>query len=107
VGMPLAEALAGFEIGLAEARALMDDWERESLGAEWDGCRAGLEEAARRAEEFRLQGSPARYEELYGTLADLMEPLEVFAAAAARFRDLDARPPNYPSMGRGGWSSTS
>jgi hypothetical protein len=86
-GRPLAEALAGFEVLLAEARESMPAWRVDSVGAEWAACLAAVDEAAKRAERLRLDQTPRGYEELYGTLADILEPLDAFARAQDRFVD--------------------
>ncbi len=85
-GVPLAEALAGFEAGLAEARAAMSGWRHPPVEDVWSACDEGLAEAARRAERLRLEGSPGAYEELVADLDDLMAPLASFAAAVAAIR---------------------
>lgn len=87
-GVPLAEALAGFEQGLREAYASMPSWRRPQVMEAWTACRLSLEEAGRRAERFRLADPPEGYEQLYGELGDLMEPLDAFADAFDRFREL-------------------
>jgi hypothetical protein len=87
-GIPLAEALAAFEQGLDEAAASMSPWRRPEVIEAWDACMMGLEEAGRRAERLRLGDPPEGYEQLYGELEDLMEPLDAFAGAFERFRKL-------------------
>lgn len=87
-GLPLAEAIMGFESGLREARGRMAGWRGRSVVAEWDRCRWALEEAGRRAERLRLGAAPDGYEQLYGALGDLIEPLDAFALARERFREL-------------------
>jgi hypothetical protein len=87
-GAPLAEALAGFEEGLDEASSLMAGWREEQVLPEWEVCASALHESALRAEHLRLVLTPEGYEQLYGTLGDLIEPLEAFALALARFRQL-------------------
>ncbi len=90
-GAPLAEALAGFEHHLAEADTAMAGWQVEPVRTQWLGCRRGLDEARRRAEHLRMEGSPETYEELAGALADLIEPLDQpFVDATLRLRDLGA-----------------
>jgi hypothetical protein len=84
-GMPLAGALAAFEEGLGQARASMQEWRRPEVDAEWSACTEGLEEAARRAEELRLGQTVDGYEQLYGRLAELMDPLDAFGVALDRF----------------------
>jgi hypothetical protein len=89
-GVPLAEALAGFEEALAQAAASMADWRTSSLEDVWLSCSEGLGEAARRAEGLRAGEAPEGYEGLYGVLGDLMAPLEAFATALEAFRALGA-----------------
>jgi hypothetical protein len=86
-GAPLAEALAGFEVRLAEAEGTMGAWRAPDVEAAWGSCRDGLNEARRRAEAFRLsEPSPEIYEHLIAALEDLMDPLEPFEVAASAFR---------------------
>lgn len=87
-GVPLAEAIMGFEAGLLAARERMAGWRKQSVSSEWDECRLALEEAGRRAERLRLGAEPGGYEQLYGALGDLLEPLEAFARARDRFQEL-------------------
>jgi hypothetical protein len=87
-GIPLAEALSGFEEGLREAARRMAEWREVEVEEVWGACSAAVEESARRAERLRLGEAPEGYEQLYGSLADLMDPLEPFAAALRRFRSL-------------------
>jgi len=87
-GLAPAEALAGFEAGLLDARREMDGWRAADLEMDWERCSIGLEEASRRAEHLRLKASPEGYEQLYGTLADLLDPLEAFVLALERFDEL-------------------
>lgn len=87
-GAPLAAALASFEAGLQQARSDMGGWSGPPTEHEWRRCGEALDEALRRAERLRLEASPASYEELYGMLGDIMEPLDVFALAERRLRGL-------------------
>ena len=87
-GTPLAEALSGFEVGLRAAAGAMADWRVAELDDAWAACSAGLDESLRRAERLRLGEAPDGYEQLYGSLADLMDPLESFALALQRFRSV-------------------
>ena len=89
-GTPLAEALAGFEEGLREAEGEMPQWRVLEVEDAWLLCLEALEESGRRAARLRLGDVPDGYEQLYGSLGDLMEPLEAFARALARFRELGA-----------------
>ena len=88
-GVPLAQALAEFEQGLARASASMRRWRLPVVDEPWAGCWSALGESAQRAEALRLGDAPGGYEELYRTLADLMEPLDhAFETALHRFREL-------------------
>jgi len=87
-GVPLAEALAGFEQGLRDASVSMPMWRRAAVEEAWGSCRRALDEAGRRAERFRVGQAPEGYETLYGELGDLMEPLDAFAATLERFHEL-------------------
>jgi hypothetical protein len=66
----------------------MGGWRDQSVSSEWDACGRALEEAGRRAERLRLGAEPGGYEQLYGALSDLLEPLEAFARARQRFQEL-------------------
>jgi hypothetical protein len=90
-GVPAAEAVAGFEEGIRAARETMSGWRSSDVEVDvdvdaWRACLAGLDEASRRAERLRLEPPPEGYEELYGALGDLLEPLEVFAHTLDRLR---------------------
>jgi hypothetical protein len=89
-GIPLVEALAGFEEGLRDAAGEMPGWRRAEVEDVWLACAAALEESGRRAARLRLGDVPEGYEQLYGTLGDLMDPLVAFGEAVERFRELGA-----------------
>jgi hypothetical protein len=86
--LALADALAGFEAGLADALSEMDTWRLAALEPEWQRCLEALRESAGRAERLRLEGGPEAYEELAPILDELLDPLDAFGVAARRFRDL-------------------
>jgi hypothetical protein len=87
-GAPLAEALAGFEVRLAEAARTMEAWRTPAVEEVWSACHDALNEARRRAETFRLsEPSPRIYEHLIAALEDLMDPLEPFERATQAFRE--------------------
>jgi hypothetical protein len=83
---PLAEALAGFESELAEARSSIGTWRVPTMEREWVACGAALDEAGRRAEHLRLEASPQGYEDLAPLLAELLDPLDAFDEALRTFR---------------------
>ena len=89
-GRPLAQAVAEYEHWLAVASRSMSAWP-SALEAERETCRRALDEAARRSERLRLEQHPRGYEELYGLLADLMEPLEAFTDPQKRLGAMEDR----------------
>lgn len=87
-GIPLARALVEFESGLALARSAMPGWRIAEVEEAWRACERALTEASRRAEALRLGEAPKGYEQLYGRLGDVLEPLDAFAVGVDRFRRL-------------------
>lgn len=88
-GRPLEDALSVFERGLRKASELMDGWRRPELESEWVACREGLAVATALAAGLRRGGSPpSGFEELLGTVQQLLDPLEPFGDAESRFRAL-------------------
>ncbi len=88
-GIPLAEGIHELERRLAAARELMPLWRHASLEDEWRACDEGILESQDRAR--RLREDPpelAGFEGLIWAVDRLLEPLEVFEAAADRFRTL-------------------
>lgn len=85
-GIPLAEGLARFEAGLADAATAIDALERafpaepHPPGGELAPFQRALREAGDAAEALRLSDPPATYEGLIAVVAGLMEPLEAFEA---------------------------
>jgi hypothetical protein len=66
----------------------MPAWRRPETEEQWHRCEGALGDALDRAEQLRLEGSPAIYEELIGEVGDLLDPLEAFAGASAAVRAL-------------------
>lgn len=88
-GRPLADVLVEFEELLGEVRVGMDAWRHPELEAEWQAARGAVDESLRLAESLRLEApDPGRFEDLIGTIGDLLAPLVAFEAAAERFRRL-------------------
>jgi hypothetical protein len=87
-GLPLAEALVGFEEGLREARRWMSAWRVGRVVPEWAACAAAVEESLGLAESLRVRAPELGFEPLLAAVGDLMAPLEAFERAAERFRDL-------------------
>ena len=73
-GVPLAEALAGFEAHLRGARSLV----AKAGDADRHAYERAIDEALQVAKWLRMDASPGGYETLYPILADAMRPLEVF-----------------------------
>lgn len=91
-GRSLPDALSEFEEGVARARTLMPAWRAEATESSWVACDNGIDEALRRARRLREEAPElGGFEGLIWAVEELMGPLEVFASAAERFRDLGAR----------------
>jgi hypothetical protein len=91
-GRPLPDALAEFEEGLDRSRPLMAAWRAPAIEPEWIACERGLTEARDRARRFREDAPElGGFEGLIWAVEELMAPLDAFAAAAERFRELGAR----------------
>ena len=88
-GRPFADVLVEFESLLREVEPAMAGWRAPLLEQDWSACSRGLRDAMALAERVRLGATtPEGFEELIGTIGDLLAPLDAFAAAAERFRDL-------------------
>ena len=88
-GTPLAEGILELEYRLRAAQELMPTWRRPELEAEWLACDAAIGDSLERAR--RLREDPPQlggFEGLIWAVDQLLEPLEVFEAAAERFRTL-------------------
>ena len=91
-GRSLPDALLEFEEGVARARALMPTWRVDAVERTWSACDEGIDEALRRARRLREEAPElGGFEGLIWAVEELLGPLEVFASAAARFRELGAR----------------
>ena len=91
-GRPLPDALAEFEEGLARSEERMPAWRTPEMEPEWLACRQGLADAGGRARRFREDAPElGGFEGLIWAVEELMAPLDAFATAAERFRDLGAR----------------
>ena len=82
-GEPAPSAFEGF---LQEARGGMAAWRTDRTEDVWQGCQVALEEAAERAERFRLEAPQLDFEGLALALGDLIAPLEAFAEAERSLR---------------------
>lgn len=92
-GRPLADALLEYEEALRRVRAGMGAWRAAAVEDEWRAAADGLERALAMADHVRTRApAPGGFEGLIAMVGDLLEPLEPFAAAAERFRDLRRRP---------------
>ena len=88
-GRPLAETLLGFEEGLHEVRDGMVRWRASEVEEVWERASSALDESLALAERLRLEApEPRGFEQLIGTIGDLLAPLEAFQEAAERFRAL-------------------
>ena len=88
----LPDALAEFEEGLDRSQALMPAWRAPAIEPEWIACEQGLTEAGDRARRLREDAPElGGFEGLIWAVEELMAPLDSFATAAERFRELGAR----------------
>ena len=70
----------------------MPAWRTPAIEPEWIACERGLAEARDRARRFREDAPElGGFEGLIWAVEELMAPLDAFAAAAERFRELGAR----------------
>ena len=88
-GRSFAEVLSEFEELLRGIEPAMPGWRATELEHEWSACSRGLHEALSLADRVRLGATgSAGFEGLIGTISDLLAPLDAFAEAGERFRDL-------------------
>jgi len=91
-GRPLPDALAEFEDGLARSRERMPAWRTPEMEPQWTACEQGLVDAMSRTGRFREDAPElGGFEGLIWAVEELMAPLDPFATAAERFRELGAR----------------
>jgi hypothetical protein len=88
-GTPLPDALLQLEEHLMRAKELMPAWRNPEVASEWDACGEGIDESLRRARRLREQAPElGGFEGLIWAVDQVLAPLEVFEAAAERFRSL-------------------
>lgn len=91
-GRPLSDALEEYERRLAAASELMPAWCHPAVETQWAACAQGLEAAlvlTRRAREEAPE--VIGFEGMLGLVEELLDPLDPFAEAEARFRSLRTR----------------
>jgi hypothetical protein len=91
-GRPLRDAVGEFRDRLVRATHEMPAWRSPEVEGEWVACSQGLDVAVDRATRLlALHADPEGFEGLLGTVEQLLDPLEPFAAADERFRSLRRR----------------
>ena len=96
-GRPLGHALAEFADRLDRASGLMPAWRVAALENVWTACDTGLRRALVVARgHLDRTPTPAGFEGMLGLIESLLDPLEPFGAAEARFRSLRRRPRGRP-----------
>jgi hypothetical protein len=96
-GRPLDDALVGFIARTEQASTLMPAWRRPELEAVWSACAGGLAAARADAAEIlqaqSLHGGdePSGFGGLLAIVERLLDRLEPFVAAEARFEELRRR----------------
>ena len=91
-GRPLRDALTELVARIDRAAGVMPRWRRPELEPVWSACAAGL--AAARADARAMiedASEPAGFGELLGIVEGLLDRLEPFAEAEARFSQLRER----------------
>jgi hypothetical protein len=97
-GRPVGDALAEFVASLDRASALMAAWRRPELETVWSACADGLAEARADAAALLAEATEAAgFGDLLGIVERLLDRLEPFADAEARFRELRRRPRSVPA----------
>jgi len=88
-GRSLPDALMEFEERLTKAGDAMAGWRRPETESVWIECRDGLAAAIEGAARLRAQAPDlGGFEGLIWAVESLLDPLEPFHDAAARFRSL-------------------
>ena len=91
-GRPLRDAVGEYRERLVRAERAMGAWRSPEVERDWIACSEGLDVAVDRATRLlALETDPEGFEGLLGTVEQLLDPLEPFAAAAERFRSLRRR----------------
>ena len=91
-GRPLDDALDEFGTRLAVAAELMPAWRRPELEPIWSACSEGIQTARAEADGLLVDGpDPSGFAGLLGVVERLLDPLEPFAEAEARFAELRRR----------------
>jgi hypothetical protein len=80
-GLPLAEALLGFEAALRRAAGDMAGWRTAETEPTWRRCEAAIEHVLTAADRLRQEAPALDYEGLVTVLGDLMDPLVAFEEA--------------------------
>jgi hypothetical protein len=92
-GRPVGDALAEFVAAVDRASALMSAWRRPELETVWSACAHGLAEARADAAALLAEATEAAgFGDLLGIVERLLDRLEPFADAEARFGELRRRP---------------
>jgi len=88
-GWPLEDALEAFVAGIDRAMLLMPSWRRPELEGVWSACAEGLAAARSDAAAILAAASePTGFGELLAIVERLLDRLEPFADAEARFSEL-------------------
>jgi hypothetical protein len=91
-GRPLEAALDEFVGRSDRAAALMPGWRRPELEPVWSSCADALAAARAEATAIQQQGSePTGFGDLLAIVEGLLDKLEPFAEAEARFAQLRRR----------------
>lgn len=88
-GTPLPDALLELEEHLRRAKELMPEWRHPDVEDVWLACDEGMDESLSLATQLREEAPElGGFEGLIWAVDQVLAPLEVFEAAAERFRTL-------------------
>jgi glycerophosphoryl diester phosphodiesterase len=94
-GRPLNDAVEAYLSHLRRAVTLMAAWRCPEVESIWHQCSHGLDVGIDRAQRLQsMPEDPVGFEGLLGTVEQLLDPLDPFAAAEEGFRHLRRRPVN-------------
>jgi hypothetical protein len=97
-GRPVRDALAEFVASVDRASALMAAWRRPELETVWSACADGLADARADAAALLAEATEAAgFGDLLGIVERLLDRLEPFVDAEARFGELRRRAPSVPA----------
>ncbi len=101
-GRPWRDAVTEYRDRLDRSATLMPTWRCSPLEEAWEACDRGVVAGLERARLLlAAEEDPTGFEGLLGTVERLLDPLDPFAEAEVRFRNLRQRAsPRVPMLAR-------